>query len=173
MMYAHTQIKQGKKGFTLIETLVAISVLLLSLAGPLSLAAQALSSAYYARDQITAFYLAQEAIEYARAKRDKNYLASPANPWLTGIADCTSALCNVDFPNFTHTVCNPQCPELLYNTTSGLYNTISGDPSGFRRELTITPVTADEVSLRVNVYWQSGSLSRSFEIKENIFNWLQ
>jgi prepilin-type N-terminal cleavage/methylation domain-containing protein len=171
--YSYQLSATGHRGFTLIETLVAISVLLLSLAGPLTLAAQALSSAYYARDQITAFYLAQEAVEYVRAKRDQNYLASPIQPWLNGLDDCVGALCNVDFPNFTHTVCTPACPELLYNNTTGIYNTLTGSASGFRRELTIIPITADEVSLRVRVYWQSGTLSRTFEIRENIFNWLQ
>ena len=62
------------KGFTLIETMVAISILMVAIVAPMSLAAQSLSAAYYARDQITAFYLAQEGIEVVRSVRDTNIL---------------------------------------------------------------------------------------------------
>lgn len=65
---------QKEKGFTLIETLVAISILLLSIIGPMEIAARGLFSAYYARDEITAYYLAQEGVEYVRNLRDTMYL---------------------------------------------------------------------------------------------------
>ncbi|MDR3571013.1 MAG: type II secretion system protein [Candidatus Pacebacteria bacterium] len=64
-----------QKGFTLIETLVAISLLMLAVVAPMSLAAQSLTAAYYARNQVTAFYLAQEGIEIVRAVRDANIIA--------------------------------------------------------------------------------------------------
>lgn len=71
---------QQKTGFTLIETLVAISILLIALTGPLTIAAKGLNTAYYARDQITAFYLAQEGIEYLRNIRDGEALFAESNP---------------------------------------------------------------------------------------------
>ncbi len=89
-------------GFTLIETLVAISILTIALTGPLAIIAQALRSSYYSRDEITAYYLAQEAIEYIRNKRDANglkgaNLVAPED-WLQGVAvdsdDPTSSLIN-------------------------------------------------------------------------------
>lgn len=58
------------QGFTILETLVAISILILAITAPLAIIAQALRSSYYARDQITAYYLAQEAVEFLRNKRD-------------------------------------------------------------------------------------------------------
>lgn len=67
-------VKESTRGFTLIETLVAISILLLSIIGPMEIAARGLFSAYYARDEITAYYLAQEGIEYIRNVRDTKYL---------------------------------------------------------------------------------------------------
>ncbi|MEK7613646.1 MAG: prepilin-type N-terminal cleavage/methylation domain-containing protein [Patescibacteria group bacterium] len=163
---------KAQRAFTLIETLVAISILLLSLAAPLSIAAQSLRSAYYARDQITAFYLAQEAVEYVRAVRDQNYLGGI--PWLTGIEDCVDTTCAVDFTNFSHEVCAGDCPLLLLGNTSGLFNLSSGDPTIYRRTLEINSIEgiSDEVTVLVRVSWQSGKIEREFEVQEQLFNWL-
>lgn len=175
MLDAHRSISvKPLRGFTLIETLVAISVLLVSLAGPLSIAAQALRSAYSARDQVTAFYLAQEAIEYVRSYRDENYLAPPPVNWLKGINTCLGASCTVDFRNFTHQVCDSGgCSPLLIGS-DGLYNTKSGDLSMFTRTLTLSavPGNPDEVLVDVTVTWTSAGLNRTFNLTEHIFDWL-
>lgn len=160
------------RAFTLIETFVATSVLLVTLAAPLAIAAQSLRSAYYARDQITAFYLAQEAVEYIRAERDQNYLTG--NGWLTGLDACIDTACSIDFPNFTHAACTAACSPLLISSATALFNTQEGTPSVFTRSVRITPVsgTSDEVSVAVTVSWVSAGISRSFQISEHLFNWL-
>ncbi len=72
-------------GFTLIETMVAISILTLSIVGPMIAADRAIVAAQTARDQLSASYLAQEGIEYMRGVRDDQFLAlysgSTANAW--------------------------------------------------------------------------------------------
>ncbi|MFA5997898.1 MAG: prepilin-type N-terminal cleavage/methylation domain-containing protein [Candidatus Paceibacterota bacterium] len=99
-------------GFTLIETMVAVSILTLSVAGPLFTANRAIVAAMTARDQLTASYLAQEGIEYVRAMRDNEFLAAyqaggssvSSTAWtnfLTGgdvasITQCRATTCTLD-----------------------------------------------------------------------------
>lgn len=134
-----------QKAFTLVETLVAISILTIALTGPLAIIAQALRSSYFARDQITAYYLAQEAVEYIRNQRDYNGLqgvsAPAAENWLQGVAtdsdldpeDPNVSLVNPFQPTgesdlikanlvrtptgYKLTRCNVTCPPLKYNTS--------------------------------------------------------
>ncbi len=61
-------------GFTLVETLVAISVLLLVIVGPMTIAQRGIQNARFASEQVTATFLAQEAIESVRELRDNDAL---------------------------------------------------------------------------------------------------
>lgn len=57
------KIKEKKRGFTLIETFVAITVLMIAVLGPMSILSRALQNSRYIKDEIIATYLAQEGIE--------------------------------------------------------------------------------------------------------------
>lgn len=61
-------------GFTLVETLVAIAIIMLAITGPFMSAERTIVVASIVRDKMTASFLAQEGVEYARALRDKVYL---------------------------------------------------------------------------------------------------
>lgn len=63
-----------KKGFTLVETLVAITVMLLVIIGPMTVAQKGIQTAYFATERATAVFLAQEAIEAVREMRDNQAL---------------------------------------------------------------------------------------------------
>ena len=67
------------------ETIVAIAILLISIAGPLTVAEKALTEAVSSQDQMTASYLAQDLMEYVKNVRDDNLLNNSANGWLTGL----------------------------------------------------------------------------------------
>ena len=64
----------NNKGFTLIETFVAVTVLTIAMMGPFTLVMKSLAISKATKGQITAMYLAQEAIEFVRNIRDENIL---------------------------------------------------------------------------------------------------
>ncbi len=94
------------RAFTLVETMVAVTILTLAVAGPMTVASRAIVAAQIARSQLTANYLAQEGIEYVRAMRDNEYLADQQsqtawNNFLNGlsfasISQCRTSTCTLD-----------------------------------------------------------------------------
>lgn len=183
----------AQAGFTLVETLVAIMVLMMSIAGPLTLAAKGLQVTLIAKDQDTAFYLAQDAVEYIRWARDTNRLTFPdATSWLSGgnpstateLGPCVSAdgsaKCYFDSsarnPS-APTVCigSPAtCPQLLNDTVNNNLDYITGGaPSIFTRTVSIaTPVGGSEAAVTVIVTWyDQGNLQSKVIVHESIFNW--
>jgi prepilin-type N-terminal cleavage/methylation domain-containing protein len=80
-------------GFTLIEALVAVAIVLLGVTAAFSSAQFGLSSTSAVRNRVTAMYLAQEAIEGVKNMKDSNVLkrsagVTPAPDWLAGINQC-------------------------------------------------------------------------------------
>ena len=67
--------RNTERGFTLVETLVAITILLIVIVGPMTIASRGMQTAFYAGDQTTAIYLAQEGIEHIQRLRDDTALA--------------------------------------------------------------------------------------------------
>src|SRR3989344_4014155 len=81
------------KAFTLLETLVAVTLLTVAIAGPFAVAERSFVAAAGARDQLIASYLAQEGVEYVRAMRDSTYLAAVRD----GKSDLTFTAFYTDF----------------------------------------------------------------------------
>ena len=161
-------------GFTMVETLVAISILLLAIVGPLTIASRSIVSAAFARDQIVAFHLAREAVELVRNKRDSNTITN--TNWTDGLNFCFSpGLCKVETTTGSFSVCvSGTCPVLNKNSTTGVYGYSSGGnwvPTPFTRDITINNINVDEISVAVTVSWSTGVLSKNFTIRENFLNW--
>ncbi len=63
-----------QSGFSLVEVLVAISILLLAVVGPMAIISRATTSTTFATEQATAFFLAQEGLEIVQYLRDSRVL---------------------------------------------------------------------------------------------------
>ena len=95
----------NKKAFTLVEALVAISILMIAIAGPMTLAQKSLSTAILSKDQMIAGFLAQDAIEAVKNIRDQIAVSQTTGDWLAGngVLSLTPCVCNLngDKCNFT------------------------------------------------------------------------
>jgi len=161
-----------ERGFTFVETLVAIAILLLGVVAPLALTYQSLAASRIARNQITATFLAEEGIEYVRAVRDSNTLNGSA--WLSGLSDCLSADgCMIDeTAGDSVTPCEGACAPLLYNSETAIYGYETGTTSPFTRTVVLTETVVDqEANIAVVVSWPDGTTEREVLIDETIFNW--
>lgn len=182
------QFSQKKAGFTIVETVVAVAILAVSVVAPLTLAQRSLNADIYARDQVTAFYLAQEAVEYVRNIRDGNGINSNTNStdWLFGLSNCMgNSVCGIDPSNLTNhvTLCtqgsNDFPCQLVFDPITGIYKTQTSGAQGsiFRREVKISPVSglASSVAADVTstVSWKVGKIDRNVVINARIFNWYQ
>lgn len=143
----HTKIKQKNRAFTLVETLVAISIFSVSILGLMSVLASGISNTNYAKQKTMASYLAQEGIEYVRNLRDNAILYQQgAGGWNSFKGSNNKKTIN-------------------YET--------SGDFSGFTREVWLDNdnLPTNEVKVFSKVSWNQGSGVKTIIFSEHLFNW--
>jgi prepilin-type N-terminal cleavage/methylation domain-containing protein len=188
--------KKNKRtaGFTLIETLVAISILTLAVAGPLTTASRALVAAEISRDQLTASYIAQQGLEHMRMWRDDVYLAAyragGANISTAGWANflsgagsigaCQNSTCSFN-PDTTVnqmgvgagqalSTCAGACsPLYLYN---GMYTqNAAGTRTPFTATITFSPLSSTEEKIVSTVSWSFHGVPYSVSITDHLTQW--
>ena len=179
-------------GFTLVEMLVAVSILSISVVTLLNVLGSGIRDTGFAKERLTAGYLAQEGIEYIRNMRDTFvlYSASPQSGWnafntkLTNGSCFTANGCYFDDRNVfgggpmpmanltTLTACSPTCPNLLYNSATGKYNYAAGASADFIRKIKVTAVSSNEIQVSSTIFFTEG-IEKSMTLSENLYNWIE
>lgn len=173
------------QGFTIVETLVAIAILMIAIAGPLTIAQKGLMASVYARDQSVATFLAQDLMEYLKNVRDNSFDNVKENWFFPNVDwECNNFYfqCSVetvseyDFDNLSGlNGCNGSC--YLYNRAEGegligyhLDNS-GGVKSQFSRSFYIEElVYGTEARIVVTVSWKTGTIENVVTLENNIFN---
>ncbi len=190
------KIKKDKKNraFTLVETLVALSIFTLSILALMVALGGGLKDTNYAKGKMTASFLAQEGIELMRNMRDTYVLYDgDTNGWaefLAHVSDCTNnkgcifhtedLIYDDQIRPITQIEIEPcgssYCKPLYYHPLTGVYDySNTGNPetsidSGYIRHIRIEEVGNDhEARIHVFVFWNGAQHQINF--KESIFDW--
>lgn len=184
---------QSTKGYSLIEVLVAIAILLVATVGPMTIASRSMQSASFSNEKTTALFLAQEGIEaFIAIRNDKTIEAFAAGDistswdWVTGpdIAKCLGAQgCNTDFasdnplndivscspPGNCRVDFNEASPRARYSTHAA-----GGTESPYTRVIVLTPDTVNKgIKIESTVSWEShlfGGAEQKVILNGAIFN---
>ena len=183
------EVKKNKRGFTIIESFIAVVLFTLAVAATLSLLSKSVFFSSTSADRITAVYLAQEGLEFIRNTRTGNTLAG--QPWLTGLTNCNTATgCYIDSSlgnsnaSSRVKVCpagipigTSGCPPLRYDASLFTYGYTTGALTLFKRTITVIPQSggvnpnADEVLVTVTVSWTQKNIPYAVTLKDHLFNW--
>jgi Tfp pilus assembly protein PilV len=174
-------------GFTLVEALVAVTILTLAVVGPMFTANRAIVAAQISRDQLTASYLAQEGIEFIRAVRDDAYLnlypgdtSSAWSDFLTSIVNCgtsiigTAPFCTLDpVGNAPLQVCPSGicAPLWLSSTNVFTQQQISGIKTIYTRTIQTVQKSATDEQVVSKVTWNFHGITHNITIYGHLTPW--
>lgn len=177
------KIEKNNKGFTLVETLVAIGILSIAILGTFTAVQSGLQDSGVSKDRITAFWLAQEGMEYIKNIRDENALhnlSGVSTNWLHGLSENNGdpcyfgKTCKIDSPLKQVTSCGGgfgSCPVLNEDSATGLFGYNGGWPATyFKREIQFSQNSADEILVTIRMSWTSRGTPYSFQVTESLFN---
>ncbi|MDP2676439.1 MAG: hypothetical protein Q8O83_02015 [bacterium] len=157
----------------MLETLVAISVLILATVGPMTLASDSIRNASLSRNQTVAYFLAEEAAEFIHNRVTSNSFSGDS--WLEGFGTCLNANgCRIDVPDNQISGCPPSCPVLEFDGTNGLYGYGGAPPvnSLFTRTIRMQEIVIDqEVQVDIIVEWEQVGGVRQAIIEDHLLNW--
>ncbi|MDP2593887.1 MAG: type II secretion system protein [bacterium] len=186
-----------RSGFTLVETLVAVTILTIAVVAPLYVANRAIVSSQIARDQLVASYLAQEGIEYVRTMRDHEFLVAyraggatiSDDAWdafISGsssgsIASCITTTCTLDpakpmgtGSGLALTPCSDSACGPLY-LSNGVYTQQSNIPGSsvtpFTRTVQATLASGNDMRIVSMVRWTSRGTLYTVSIYDHLVPW--
>jgi len=184
-------------GFTLVETLISISIFSLSILIIFSLVSNSISDLSFVKKKIVASYLAQEGIELFRNLRDTYVSFDPGgvqvgwDAFLSKLEACDATTesnkkCYFKTKNLfdgEHTVLDiavsscpaGSCPSLYYFPGGKFNEDNNGVLTEFVREMKIEKVieSGNEIKVYSTIVWEHGSETYSVTFTENLYHWIE
>jgi prepilin-type N-terminal cleavage/methylation domain-containing protein len=157
-------VKMKNKGFTLLEVIVAISILSLGVAGALTLIQRTVAFTSLTISRVVAAYLLQEGIEIVKNIRDGNWIEREA--WDEGIKNG-----NWEIDYKTKNLNQTYLGRYLNIDNDGFYSYSAGTPTKFKRKITISKPSPDIIEVFVEVQWEERGRIHSLSGQENLYNW--
>lgn len=160
----------GRRGFSLLETTIAIAILVSAIIGPMELASKSIRSASLAKHNILVSNLAQEGVELVKNIRLNNRIQGRS--WTYGLNSCGSLNgCFIDAKDLDVRGCSANCQFLKFDDFLDLYNYDSGSDTIFRRIITTSSITGEEIKVRSSVRWSDKFGNHNFTLSTSIFDW--
>lgn len=166
-------------GISIIEVVIAVSIIAIGMMGVMSLMLQNIRSQYINKNVLIAAGLAQEGLELVRNVRDLNWL-TPTNSWDQGLAltgQSHNFIIDYSGRNSMLDVASIDAPGTILKINSeGLYNHTAGADSIFKRLMTVSEVTdpssgAVYLDLRCTIRWSQGNQNRDYVAETYLYNW--
>jgi prepilin-type N-terminal cleavage/methylation domain-containing protein len=190
MIHTHS----SQSGFSLVEVLVAITILLLVIVGPMQILSRSINSTNFATEQVNAWFLAQEGLELAQKGRDDLVLENfkyqinppgedrPFTQFLSDYSECLSPDgCGLTIDNGDNATllvescgvisnCRLHLNESSPTDRSRYVHSVAGNtPSLFTRVIKMEQTTdagkVREIKVTSTVTWRTGSLISSQQVE--------
>lgn len=176
----HVPSSMQDKGFTLLETTVAIFIVVVAIVAAFSAFYRIMVVTSSISSRLTAAYLAQEGIEIIRNIRDTNWLKG--SNWDSDFNECKSQNgCEADYTTGTGeggTSFRTYSDSPLYIANNFYSYKISGTETKFKRKITIIPQKTKEedeedniLDVSVLVEWEDRGKEYNFTAEEQLYNW--
>lgn len=184
--------RSSQHGQGLLEAIIAIGIILTATIASLTLIVSSIEASRGVRERLIASNLAREGIEAVRAARDSNWLAD--RDWTTGWAVPNTTVKEIatfapsqiflpDNPSVTRwsftqgivDISSTDAKLYITATSPGRYvqqsGGASGQDSGFRRLITVTPESTSAYLVSSQVVYTVRGKSKTLTLQERMTNW--
>lgn len=159
--------RQCKRGFSLIESLVAITVLTVGVSSALASLYQSIGLAPKIRNKAVAAHLAQEGIELVRNIRDNNWMLG--NAWNIGLNEGIVGTVVSGCVQYDNNIFEGPCASSILKINAGGYYVHDlGSNTIFSREIKITNISATEMKVESIVNCGTGC---AMTLEDHLFDW--
>ena len=175
----HIYRQTKKRGFTIVEALVAIFILTTAITALLTVVTQSVFNSSYIKNKTSAMALAQEGVELVRNIQDSNLLQNEYQSFEvfagTVFTPCifNEGMCTIDPLSLEIESCpNQECPPLRQNDGGYITYLLTADETPFTRYITIRPTGQRSGIVGVRVEWEQGAVTREVYYETDLFLWI-